>query len=270
MPEGDSLRRAEALLAPILEDQIVRSVWFRMLRGYRPRAGQRIERVDAIGKHLLIEFDRNLTLDTHLGMTGSWRAIGAEVAIPTNPRLRVVISTDLGHALCFAAPTIQTFIRDGSGSPVDHLGPDLSDDATDIDEVMRRSRLSPPERLVADLLLDQSVAAGIGNVFKSETLFIAGIHPFAPIGTLSDDELRRVWLIGHRQLLANRARPFRVTTSDNETGRTYVYGRFHLGCRRCENAIELSPAGAKTPRSTYWCPTCQPLAAEVSTEGSTA
>lgn len=258
MPEGDSLRRAEALLAPILEDTVVRSVWFRMLRGYRPRPGQRIERVDAVGKHLLIEFDRNLTLDTHLGMTGSWQVIGPQATIPSNPRLRVVISTDLGQALCLAAPIIQTFIRDGSASPVDHLGPDLSDDDADLDEVMRRSRLSPPYRLVADLLLDQSVAAGIGNVFKSEALFVAGVHPFTPLSALPDERLRHVWSVGHRQLIANRARPFRSTTRDSDTGRTYVYGRFHLGCRRCDNAIEFSPAGLRTARSTYWCPTCQP------------
>ena len=117
MPEGDSLRRAETLLAPVLEGEIVTDIWFRKLRGHRPRKGQRIERVDAVGKHLLIEFDRKLTLRTHLGMSGSWRIQPTSSATPSNPRLRVLIETGRGTALCFAAPTIDTFVRDGMSTP---------------------------------------------------------------------------------------------------------------------------------------------------------
>ncbi len=73
MPEGDTLRRIELLLAPLLDGQVLETVWFRKLLGYAPRPGQRIEQVRAVGKHLLIDFDRSLTLDTHLGMAGSWR-----------------------------------------------------------------------------------------------------------------------------------------------------------------------------------------------------
>jgi endonuclease VIII len=257
MPEGDSLRRAELLLTPLLEGAVVESVWFRMLRGHRPRPGMRVERVDAVGKHLLIEFDHNLTLHTHLGMTGSWRTLPAGRSLRQDPRLRVIITVAGGSALCYAAPTIETFVRDGSPTPIDHLGPDLSDDDADLDEVLRRVNATASDRVVADVLLDQRIAAGIGNVFKSESLFVAQLNPFTPIGDVSDDDRRRLWTIAHRQLVANRGKPYRSTTAVGEAQRTYVYGRHRLGCNRCDNVIEYDPAGGRSPRSTYWCPSCQ-------------
>lgn len=261
MPEGDTLQRAAKALAIILNDQVVTEVWFRKLRGHRPRSGQRVQRVYAAGKHLLIEFDRNLTLDTHLGMSGYWRTTPASAPPPAHPALRVRVSTALGTALCFGAPTIQTFVRGIDPSPIATLGPDLSNDIVDIDDVIRRSRRANGERTLADLLLDQTVACGVGNVFKSEALFLARLHPFKIVQRVNDDDLRRMWTTAHRQLAFNRERTSRLTTERGDAGRTYVYGRHRLGCRRCDNAIEFSPAGKVTPRSSYWCPTCQPSSA---------
>ncbi|NNF54546.1 MAG: Fpg/Nei family DNA glycosylase [Acidimicrobiales bacterium] len=264
MPEGDSLRRAEALLAPILDGQTVTDVWFKKIRGHRPRPGQRIEQVNAVGKHLLINFDRNLTLRIHLGMTGSFRVIPPDSALPKSPRLRVVLQTKLGTALCFSAPTIDTFIRGAGASPVDHLGPDLSDDTVDVTEVVKRARSLAPTADLASALLDQRIAAGVGNVFKSEVAFLAGVHPFTPISSLSDGELVRLWRLAHQQLLANRDRNSRKTTTDRIGGQSYVYGRFRSACRRCSSSIEFSPAGEITERSTYWCPHCQPQSKRIS------
>lgn len=258
MPEGDSLRRAEARLRPILDGQIVDTIWFKMLRGLRPRAGQRIEEVDAVGKHLLIHFDRNLTLRTHLGMSGSWRVAEPGAARPRDPRLRVLIETAKGSAMCFAAPTIDTYVRGQGPSPLDHLGPDLSDDEVDIAAVVERVRSIAPKALLADALLNQTIAAGIGNVFKSEVAFLVGVHPFTRIDQLSDAELAELWATAHQQLVANRERSGRKTTSAAIRGRTYVYDRFRRPCRRCSSSIDFSAAGVKTERSTYWCPGCQP------------
>lgn len=269
MPEGDSLRRAEALLAPILDGQLVTDVWFKKIRGHRPRAGQRIEQVNAVGKHLLIEFDRKITLRVHLGMTGSFRVLPPEAALPKSPRLRVVLRTELGTALCFSAPTIDTFIRGTGPSPVEHLGPDLSGDAVDVDEIVKRTRSLASSGNIATALLDQRIAAGVGNVFKSEVAFLAGVHPFTPIDSLSEAELLRLWRIAHQQLLANRDRRSRKTTSSSIVGRTYVYGRFRSACRRCSSSVEFSPAGKVTERSTYWCPRCQPQRTQsATTDGS--
>ncbi len=257
MPEGDSLRRAEALLSPVLDGQIVTEVWFRKIRGHRPRPGQRIEQVNAVGKHLLVEFDRKLTLRVHLGMGGSWRVAAPDADAPNSPRLRVVLRTELGTAFCFSAPTIDTFIRGSGPSPIDHLGPDLSNDDVDVDEIVRRTRAYAESENVAAALLDQRIAAGVGNVFKSEVAFLAGVHPFTSVRSLSDAEVSRLWRIAHQQLVANRDRTSRKTTSSMISGRTYVYDRFRRACRRCSSSIEFSPAGKVTERSTYWCPHCQ-------------
>ena len=255
MPEGDTLRQAEARLTPVLEGRILTDVWFRRLRGHAPRKGQRVEQVDAVGKHLLVHFDRRLSLDVHLGMSGWWSV----TADPPHdaPKLRIVLSTDAGHALCYAAPTIRTYLRDGSVTPVDHLGPDLSDDTVALDVVVERSRSSDQDRTVAELLLDQRVAAGVGNVFKSESLFLAGLDPFTLVADTSDGDLQRVWRIAHEALVANRSRSLRRTTPDGLRDRTHVYDRYRLGCHRCGDAIDYDPAGSRTARSTYWCPTCQ-------------
>ncbi len=259
MPEGDSLRRAELLIAPALDGRVLTGAWFRTLRGtFRPRAGQRVEQVDAVGKHLLIHFERNLTLDTHLGMTGYWRLSHDPPNPATDPRLRVVLTVEGASASCSAAPTVRTYLRDGSPTPIDHLGPDLSDDDADLEEVVRRAALLPAGTTVADALIDQRVAAGVGNVFKSEALHVAGMYPFRPLSDLDDDQRRQLWGIAHRQLVANRGRPYRSTTPIGDRRRTHVYGRHRLACARCENSIEYDPAGSRSLRSTYWCPTCQP------------
>ena len=259
MPEGDTLRRAAETVGPILEGQTVETIWFRKLRGYRPRVGDLIHSVDAVGKYLLIEFDRRLVLHTHLGMAGSWRAQAPGVPLPNTPKLRVVIGTVLGTALCFSAPDISTHLSGSGTAPADQIGPDLSDDDVDVQALVERTRTTPQARLIAEVLLDQRIAAGVGNVFKSEALFVTGVHPFIPVGEVSDERLGKLWTVAHKQLVANRASAYRSTTPIGEVGRTYVYGRHRFGCRRCDNAIRFDPAGGRTARSTYWCPTCQPL-----------
>lgn len=250
MPEGDTLRHAAAALAPALEGESLTEVWFAKLRGVKPRLGERIETVRAVGKHLLIDFAGGLTLDTHLGMTGSWRVQSADAALPRSPKLRVVLGVAKARALCFAAPTIQTYARTRLVTPVSHLGPDLSDDEVDWSLVAERMAAIAPTTRVCEALLEQSIACGIGNVFKSEALFVAGVHPFIPMGALDEAARLRLWQVAHRQLVTNRDRPRRSTTP---SGELYVYGRFGLPCRVCQTPIDFDAGG----RSTYWCPRCQ-------------
>ncbi len=259
MPEGDTLRRAAEVLTPVLEGQVVTDLWFKKLRGYRPRVGDTIHSVEAVGKYLLIEFDRKLVLHTHLGMSGTWRTSTLDRPTPRSPKLRIVIETAAGRALCFAAPDISTHISGSGTAPADRIGPDLSNDDVDLDVVVARSRGRATETTtVAELLLDQQVAAGVGNVFKSEALFVAGLHPFTLVSDLTDEQLAKLWSIAHRQLVANRAKPYRSTTGPGNPDRTHVYGRHRFACRRCDNAVSFSAAGERTERSSYWCPTCQP------------
>ena len=135
----------------------------------------------------------------------------------------------------------------------------MSDDELDMATVIQRVRLYSSGATLAEALLDQRISAGIGNVFKSEVAFLAGIHPFTPVDDLSDRSIERIWLIAHGQLLENRARASRKTTSSGISGRNYVYGRFRQACHRCSDSVLFSPAGGVTDRSTYWCPRCQPI-----------
>ena len=266
MPEGDTLRRAAEVLTPVLEGQVVTELWFKKLRGYRPRVGDTIHSVDAVGKYLLIEFDRKLVLHTHLGMSGSWQAATLDTPVPKSPKLRVVIETVAGRALCFAAPDISTHISGSGTAPADRVGPDLSNDDVDLAEVVSRSRERATDTTtLAELLLDQQVAAGVGNVFKSETLFVGGMYPFTLVAEVDDEQLLKLWSIAHRQLVANRDAPFRQTTARGAPDRTHVYGRHRFACRRCDNSVSFSAAGQRTARSTYWCPTCQPEAGDPET-----
>ena len=261
MPEGDTLRRAAEVLTPVLEGQIVTDLWFKKLRGYRPRVGDTIHSVEAVGKYLLLEFDRKLVLHTHLGMTGSWRGTTLDRAHPRDPKLRILIETAAGRALCFAAPDISTHISGSGTAPADRIGPDLSNDDVDLHDVLARSRRRSKESTtLAELLLDQQVAAGVGNVFKSEALFVAGLHPFTLVNAVTDEQLAKLWSIAHRQLVVNRDKAYRSTTRPESISRTHVYGRHHFACLRCDNAVAFSAAGERTARSTYWCPSCQPVA----------
>ncbi len=255
MPEGDTLHRAAARIRPVLEGRRLETFWARKLRGLRPRPGQRIEAVRAEGKHLLVEFDRELSLDVHLGMTGWWRAYG-EGSDPAralrSPKLRVHLSTDAGHALCFAAPTVQTFLRTAEVTPLTHLGVDLTLGDPDVSEVVARARARHPASAeIHDVLLDQGIAAGIGNIWKSETLFHERLWPFTLLGDVDDDRLVRLYLRASELLAASVRTPARM----------YVYDRWRLPCRLCSTPIRRDYRG-RTARSTYWCPGCQPTPSE--------
>ncbi len=286
MPEGDTIHLARQRLAPVLEGRRLDRFWAGKLRGHRPRVGQQIESVRVHGKHLLIDFDRDLTLQVHLGMAGRW-SVPPEVAdsdesfarYRRNPRLRLYLATTAGVALCYAAPTIQTFLRSDDPrhlTPLSNLGPDLcvADDAAGpvVAEAVRRLRVRlPGTDLVADALLDQEVAAGIGNVYKSEVLFRHGVWPFTPVEQLSDETVTSLFATASRLLWRNSRRPGpRRTTTAPTAGdalrmdNTFVYHRHRAPCRRCATPIERSYEG-RYGRSTYWCPRCQPEPVERST-----
>lgn len=278
MPEGDTIHLARRRVAPVLEGRTLDRFWARKLRGHRPRAGQHIEAVRVHGKHLLIDFDRDLTLQVHLGMSGHWTvptgAVDGDDTLARyrrNPRLRLYLATAAGVVLCYSAPTIQTFLRrdePGHLTPLSNLGPDLcvADDeaAPVVAEAVRRLRARLPESdLIADALLDQEVAAGIGNVYKSEVLFRHRVWPFTPVGRLDDEQLTALYSSAARLLWRNSQRPGprRTTTSptmgDRHRGdNTFVYHRHRSPCRRCQTPIERSYDG-RYGRSTYWCPRCQ-------------
>ncbi|MDE0802519.1 MAG: hypothetical protein OSA99_04260 [Acidimicrobiales bacterium] len=257
MPEGDTIHRAANRMRPVLAGHVLIRFEAARLVGDRPTVGERIESVGARGKHLLIDFDGGLTLRTHMKMTGSWHLYregerwrkGAHLA-------RVVVGADSGWvAVCFQAPVVETFHRSGAApDALAALGPDLTAELVDLDlAVSRAMGLSDSDVAIADALLDQRVAAGIGNVYKSEVLFLHGVHPFAPVHDLDAQRIHALYETAHRLLRANLHTSRRVTYR----GGVAVYGRKGQPCPRCGTSVRMRPQGPMA-RSTYWCPRCQP------------
>jgi len=266
MPEGDTLHRTAARLRPALRGQALTRFEAPRLLGDRPRPGATITDVEAVGKHLLIHFDDGLTLRTHLRMSGSWHLYrtGERWRKPRH-LLRALVAVDGWEAVCFSAPVVQTYRPEHPGGalgtdldPVGHLGPDLCRRDADLEECVRRmGELPEPDAEIATVLLDQRVAAGVGNVYKSEVLFACGVNPFAPLSTIDVDSRRRLVETAARLLRANLTTARRTTVA-GPPGSVAVYGRARQPCRRCGTPVRVVRQGEQA-RSTYWCPRCQPV-----------
>ena len=259
MAEGDTIHRVAERLRPALAGAALVRFDAPRLVGVRPWPGTRIDDVEAHGKHLLVHFDGGLSLRTHLRMSGSWHLYRAGEKWRKPPYLaRVVIGVDTGwEAVCFAAPVVETYRR-ATGAPVlAGLGPDLcradSLDPATLDAVLARlAALAAPDTGVADALLDQRIAAGIGNVFKSEVCFAVGLDPFTPLAALDEERRREVWTTAARQLRANLGPGPRRTHPRGLA----VYGRRGRPCYACGTPVRMARQG-EFARSTYWCPRCQ-------------
>jgi endonuclease-8 len=260
MPEGDTIHNLAARLRPALEGAtLVRFEAPRLAGTVRPRPGMAIESVGAHGKHLLIRFERDLVLEIHLGMVGTWQlARAGDRWRKPKHLLRALVGVEGADALFFTAPTVRVFVdKEGRPSPIAHLGPDLAVAGVDVEAaVARMAALPEPGTSIAEVLLDQRVAAGVGNVYKSEVLWACALDPFAPVETVDDDTRRRLLATAATQIQAN-LRPGRRRTV---AGGLAVYGRARQPCRRCGAPIRMRRHGDQA-RSTYWCPTCQAPAA---------
>jgi endonuclease-8 len=263
VPEGDTIHKVAARLQPALAGH--RLVRFEApgLRGDRPAPGERIEAVEAHGKHLLIHFGGGLSLRTHLRMAGSWHLYRAgERWRRPRHQLRALVEADSGwQAACFAAPEVETYRRPpgdasgrgATGTPaLARLGPDLCADGVDLDVVVGRLGSLGDGVAVGDALLDQRVAAGIGNVYKSEACFACALDPFTPLGDVDAASRRRLYEVAHRMLRANLGPGPRRT----HPGGLAVYGKPGQPCPRCGGTIRVRRQGPYA-RSTYWCSACQ-------------
>jgi endonuclease-8 len=220
-------------------------------------AGERIEAVEARGKHLLIRFSGGRALRTHLRMSGSWHLYrpGEPWRRPRRGA-RAVITTDEAVAVCFHAPEVE--VLDGGaaarGGRAALLGPDLLDPEVDLSEVVERWR-TRPDQPVGVTVMRQTLAAGIGNVYKSEVLFLSGVDPFTPTGSLDEETLREIAEIARREMLRNLSGGPR-RTRPGPGSPLWVYGRSGRPCLRCGTTVRMRRQGPDG-RSTYFCPTCQ-------------
>jgi endonuclease VIII len=285
MPEGDTILRAAQALHRVLAGQIVTrfdSVYPALTRVAedRPIVGRTIESVTARGKHLLMSFSGDLILRTHMRMNGSWHLYrtGARWRRPSRD-MRVLVATADAVAVGFNVPVAEWLSSREleRHHQLSALGPDLLagagaqyDYAVDTEEIVRRMREHGREP-IAEVLLNQRVLAGIGNVFKSEILFAALISPFASVDSLTGEDLGRIVAIARDQLAASvldRSKTLtppigrRTTRSLDPSARLWVYGRGGKPCRRC-GAIVLSKKTGDDARLTYWCPHCQRLSGRV-------
>jgi endonuclease-8 len=261
VPEGDTIHRAAARLqAAIAGKRVVKLEVRRDPRGRRGvEPGATVTEVVAQGKHLLIHFDDGHVLHTHMQLTGAWQiyARGERWRRPAHTA-RVLLEVEGGTtAVCFAAPLVE--LREDrrevthAASAVAALGPDLCTDEADLDAVLARVAAIDPETALAEVLLNQRIAAGIGNVYKSEICWAAKLSPFTPVGALDDGTRRRVYETAARQLRADLGTRRRVTYQ----GGLAVYGKAGRLCPRCRTRIARR-GGRDDERVTYWCPTCQP------------
>jgi endonuclease-8 len=258
MPEGDTIYRAAAALRTALVGKVTTGFDAPRLTGPRPGKGRVIERVESHGKHLEMAWDDGIVLHTHMRMTGSWHLYRpGERWRKSTYAARVIIEVPDWIAVCFNAPVVETFRElDRHRHPgVGRLGPDLCQPDADLGEVVRRMETYADRgATVGDLLLDQRVAAGVGNVYKSEVLFACGLSPFATVAELEADDRVALAHEAARQLRANLEGPGRITAP--VPGGLAVYGRNGQLCHRCGGRIESERMGVHA-RTTYYCPTCQ-------------
>lgn len=237
--------------------------------------GSKVTTVESMGKNLLIGFDNGMTLRTHLRMWGSWhryrpgepwRKPGRErlrATVVDNP-VKVVIEVEDAVAVCFNAPVAELFdTRALAIHPsLSRLGPDILVDPFDVDAVCAGLRTRAGELgEIGEVLMEQRVVAGIGNVYKNETLFVERVHPYTRVVDMDGATLRRVVERARDMMRSNVARGIRITDSDGPPHRgirMWIQGRRGLPCRRCATRVVGDRQG-ELNRHTLWCPRCQPV-----------
>lgn len=271
VPEGDTIFRTARTLQRALAGQTVtrfESVYPALSRidHDRPVAGRTVESAASRGKHLLIAFSGDLILHTHMRMHGSWHLYrpGERWRHPAHD-MRIVIETAPFVAVAFNVPVAEflTAATLARHERLQSLGPDLADPAFDAAEVRRRIEQQGDAPL-HEVLLDQRVLSGIGNVLKSEVLFVARLDPFVPARSLSGEQIDGLLKAAVRLMKMNVVESTsmtpawgrRTTGSLNPDAKLFVYGRGGKPCRRCSTVIRSAKTGADA-RLTYWCPRCQ-------------
>jgi endonuclease VIII len=245
MPEGDALHRAAARLQPLVGHRVT-------AESPHPRGqatgvarvvdGRVLERVEAIGKHLLLHFEGGVILRNHLRMRGRWRVGRLGATRQGMPWL--VLRGGEWEATQWNGPVLSLEKR-----AVRRLGPDLLAETTDVAAVVQRVRGTAPSRLVGEALVDQRVVSGLGNMWLAESLWHARVSVWRTLGEVADDELAQIlrWAQTNMRISVAGERPRRA-----------VYRRAGRGCPRCGTPVQSRGLGDAN-RTAYWCPTCQPV-----------
>ena len=258
MPEGDTIHRtARALSAALTGAELTHFELPRQQagRGGWPRSGERVAGVEARGKHLLIACPGGLTLHTHMRMGGSWHLYRPGERWRRSPGAVVAhLGTTGAEAVCFSAPVVEVLreVDLRHHSVLTALGPDLCVPGADLDEALGRLDDLDPSTPIGVALLDQTVAAGIGNVYRAEVAWACRVDPFRPVREVDTETRRHLYLTAARLLRANLDSPRRTTVP----GGLAVYDRAGRACPRCGGAVATRRLGEQA-RSVWWCLGCQ-------------
>jgi endonuclease-8 len=257
MPEGDTIAYAANRIRPVLEGRVPDEIRTPQPRHALDRWPQRLESravrsVDTHGKHLFIRFEGDLVLHSHLGMSGVWGVYGPGRRWGRSERRAWIVFRARDHAVVeFDGPLLELITegRTRFDQRLAALGPDILAAEFDTDKFLGRLRSDDQTRALGDALLDQQTVAGIGNIWKAEGCWEAGVDPWRPLTSVSDAEALAA---------VERVRP-RMRSSAVEGPREIrprVYGKAGQPCPRCGARIQSRGQGDAN-RTTYWCPGCQ-------------
>jgi endonuclease-8 len=257
MPEGDTIAWHAHRIRPVLEARVPDEILtphprFAMDRWPERLAGRVVERVDTYGKHLFLRFEGGLAIHSHLRMTGTWAVYGPGRRWGRSPRRAwLILRAGERQVVQFDGPVLE-LMSDGRtrfDTRISGLGPDVLAAEFDGARFLARLRGDDPTRTIGDALLDQRNVAGIGNLWKAEGCWEAGLDPWRAVREVPDELALRV-------IEAMRPRMQRSAVDGPRTIQPRVYGRAGQPCRRCGARIRSRGQGDEN-RTTYWCPGCQ-------------
>ncbi|MEX2167693.1 MAG: DNA-formamidopyrimidine glycosylase family protein [Pirellulales bacterium] len=284
MPEGDTIFRTARTLRQVLSDQLIERAKARVFtdgattgfpgsvnlipgphfaigQQWHPVesfAGRIVEAVEPQGKHMVIVLDDGRAIHSHLGMTGAWHVYRpGEPWQKPEKRARLVLEVSGFVVICFTPMVLElcspTALR--RHRFINGLGPDLLAPEIDIDDMIarfRRHNRAP----IGEAVMNQTIVCGIGNIYKSELLFLSNINPFAPVSSLADDALRDLLELARDLMRQNLQEPERTTRYQGDGHRLWVYPRTGQPCFLCGTTIQIRRQG-ELGRTTYWCARCQ-------------
>ena len=260
MPEGDTIHNVALLLGPDLSGRLVEGARVRG-RDCPQIQGHRVSGLSTKGKHLYIAFNGGRCARIHLGLYGSWHRYrpGEPWGKPERRATLVLALADWIY-VCFNARDVEIgpCVGFAAQDQRNRLGPDLARQTPAPALVQRRAlELLRADTPVVDLLLDQRVACGIGNVYKSEVLFLTRRSPMLRLSDLGLSDLADLYCSAARLIQLNLGGGPRTTRDPQDgRGRLWVYGRAGRPCLVCGSGLMRERLGVSL-RSTYWCPTCQ-------------
>lgn len=266
VPEGDTVYLAAKRLDTALAGRTITTSDFRVpALATADVSGRIVREVQPYGKHLLFRFDDERTLHTHFRMDGTWHLYRSGERWRGGPghQVRIVLTADDVVVVGYRLHDIALIATARESELIAHLGPDILADDWLLEPALERLQARGSVSIAA-ALTDQRIVAGIGNIYRCESMFLTGLHPWTQVADLPDAGKAAVLSTARELMMRNRDRASQSTTGDEQRAH-FVYGRAGRGCLRCGTRIRVrridgaNPnAGADNEQRVMWCPTCQP------------